>query len=733
MAMTTAPRVTMLESQRMSSDEEMRDYDRRPESLSGSESLFEKHRSMFLDIATERGLTGDGGQDAVRLAVTTIATHHAGEIAASGMARSALVLGEATAIESELERRNEVAKGLVKDYEIRRRLREAKADAIAKLVEAETQLLVKRKAAEDDAFAKAIAELKADEAEAMRRSLEIDTAADERASTDSLPTESHDGQITELRRRRAELAENERRVFEREEKLRDRWITKSLAGFLVWLGYASVVATGTVLALIMGGPKALQFGALIEGWHGFVGSIVPSWPIWARVLIALALVLLLLMVVALAVALCDKVLRRLWKWGEEKTRPDSATGLTPRALSPKSHMQLVAVMPYVLVAGILLTILVASPDVTAAVGAIGESTVASQSRLLASLFPTVGFTFIGIAIAFLATAVFVMYVVQVVEPRASEKAAVLRTAWEFVLPPLVLILACALTPLALNVELSVWTPWAAFMLLSSLSLACGLVYHGIFKDAAKARARITRLDRRIARLSGLPSDEGEDDGDNDVKSLFSAELVQLQRARRQSRLIPLGVQPSPAATGSGSDGIYGKTRAWLLRSRSPVYMPQTPAPGALPWRRSLLSGYHPVDSLVGSDLVVQIQSAEGRLAMTEETLRDVERTIVDRERIVSAEAISELHRRKAVLRAIADSIPHRQKELQLHASIAKEIMLLQIDTADGSARSAKPFVDGIRNDLSSKVPFCQSPQTSSSATGQSTSSDAPNRDGGSHE
>ncbi|HEX8152130.1 MAG TPA: hypothetical protein VF698_03345 [Thermoanaerobaculia bacterium] len=354
-------------------------------------------------------------------------------------------------------------------------------------------------------------------------------------------------------------------------------------------------------------------------------------------------------------------------------------------------MQYIAALPFVFCGGVLLTLVVIAPAALAP-GASG----------LLSLLPTVGYTFVGTAIAFLSTAVFAMYVIRIVEPRLADGPARggFRASWEFAVPPLLLLLALALTPSLVNVAIHAWLPWIAFMLASSLCLACGLVYYGIFKDAKKGRNRIDRLQRRIDKLRGVFSDADEGDGEDGG---FVAQLRHLHDVRRELRLARIGVAPSAQTVTRA--GVFRDVLQWFRRKRR-SNTNDAGAPSSMS-ANILNGGYRPVDFENSAELVSSIERERARLAAIEAELVDIDRAIETSEKLVEYEALMGLVRRRELACSRRDASPHVDSLRKANVSAIEQLLLIRVRTAAGSATAAKPFFNGERQAIATEVPYSE--------------------------
>jgi hypothetical protein len=276
-----------------------------------------------------------------------------------------------------------------------------------------------------------------------------------------------------------------------------------------------------------------------------------------------------------------------------------------------------------------------------------------------SIFPTIGYSFIGIAIAFLATGVFMMYFIRVIEPRSADRP-VLRHSWEFTVPPLLLVMALGFAPFELSISAGTWLPWAAFMLMSSLALACGLVFHGIFKDARMARDRVKKIERQLHRLTGVPFDEEE--------SLISDARRRLLRLIQQIRD---GRVQHETADGAQTDGEPNVSTF-------------------------LVPPYRGVDMIVAPEVVIAIEHHRLTLRRVEDDLREIQAAISQLEQQVAPETLRRLRERQHLLRGMNSALLSHQDERRCHVQVDHEILLLKIAVTERATQTVGPLIKSVR-------------------------------------
>jgi MFS family permease len=646
-----------------------------PESLSGAKTLFHLCGQELLDLAAVCQIAAPQAESRAQATLAELGSAHDNELVANQATRAALLDAEIAFGDEDLARRLALLPRLEGDYEFRRKLRAERAALSADLARLEIELLSRSHQAEKQTLEQELADVRSAQDAALVRRVSSDEIAPQ-VGVD----ERRQRQIADLQSRRDEIARSEESTFAREEELRQRWITRTVAGFLLWLGYASVVATGSVLALIMSGSRTFELRPLVAGIRAVASSVFPGWPQWLRLLILLGIVLALFRLLIAAFVWCDNLLRERWRWHEEKKRTDATAQMAPQALTTRTYARFIALLPFAFAVASIVSIASSAPETA---GNTAEPGRHADAALLTSIFPSVGYSFIGITIAFLAAGVFMMYFIRIIHPR-SQGEAPFRNSWEFAIPPLLLLLAISLMPLQNDVASGRWIPWAAFMLASSIALAAGLVFHGIFKDARRAHDRIARIDRRLHRLSGLPADEEEDESGTAAteplarrQRVLESLLARLPfRRLRQTNAAAHEPQASTAVT------------AELASVPPTVSLPQTTA-----------AAYRPIDLAVGSDLIGQIEEKRAERTRVDADLQTADATITTLESVVSFAAIDDVSRRLHFLRGVRNALASNQEERRQHARIAKALLALKITSTELAAKSIDPLLASVRDML----------------------------------
>jgi hypothetical protein len=639
-------------------------YDPEPDSLSGRPTLFQLHEQTLLDLAAISQLTEETPASRVSETVANLAALHDTELVKNLETRAALLDSEATFVEEDLRERAALVPDLKARYTRRAELRDTQVSLNEQIVRAQVELLARRQKAEEERLELELERVRSEEA-SLRAQNDSDTGLDDQPN-------SRQQRVAQLQQRREEILKTEASAFEREEYLRQRWITRTVAGFLLWLGYASVVATGSVLALIMSGRRAFDLRPLVAGTRAIVASIFPTFPAWFRLSVTIIYVAFLLAAIIGVFIACDAILRKRWKWdAEKKSRPDASAQMTPQALTPRTYARFVALLPFTFLGAILLVVLTIAPTFGLRSG--------DDASVLMSIFPSVGYSFIGITIAFLATGVFMMYFIRVIEPRSTQ-GAVLRHSWEFAIPPLLLVTALAVAPYQLSISAGAWLPWAAFMLMSSLALASGLVFYGIFKDARRARERVVRIEKRLQRLTGVPADDDEDT--EEERTPLASERDWLQRVLRRVRFgrVPRSAQEAhqPPDPNASQD----------------LLAPPPPIPITI-----LVPDYRAIDMVVAPELVMAIEQHRGALRRIDADLHETQAAIAQLEPLVAPETMSKLRERRLLLQGMKLALATHQEERRQHARIDQELLLLKIATTQSATQAVAPLIAAVRHPL----------------------------------
>lgn len=564
----------------------------------------------------------DGDAEIPTGVLAKIGADQAAAIASHGEGDRAVLASSMTLLDGRIRSRIELREQLARDREEQARLRTEigkltdDADRINREIRAKRIAEIERRIADE------AAKLDVDRQKAIDDLQAVTLKEYERQKA------SWEG-TAEDRQRRVEVLSNiqerGRLVVEataaRASKLNDRMITKTVAGFLAWLGYATVPATGAVLAMLLEGSKFSLDWVLIVA--GTFGREIPG-PSFVRFFVLVAFFGVCLLLLLGSVLLVDKLVSRFDdNWPEQDLSNGVTIQLGGGGITRRSYVRLLASLPYVF-AGCMLVAFVASA------GSV------SAPKELQSLLPTITNAVIGSAIALLATAVLMMYAIRIIEPREAGVAKTVRRAWEFVVAPLAMIIAVAIAVSLPTADRLRWGGWTLFMLLSSLSLAYGLVYHGIYKDADKAYGRLQGIEKEIRVLVSPPQPRALSakliNQQINIQHEYARDALRLERLRRKYRL-----PTKQGSSASSSNGINGTERHWWSSILS--------VSGKREDRLEV--SFDDLDSAIAPDLVDQLRSVTRRKAELE-VLREEGRAAIRRkEELTSVEAIEGLQDRLA--------------------------------------------------------------------------------------
>jgi len=318
--------------------------------------------------------------------------------------------------------------------------------------------------------------------------------------------------------RRADLLKDEQTnlqtlikpVEEKLKYLRGVGITRTTAGFLLWAGYTAYAGVGSLIGSLLQQRQknpidADLIGNFIRGFAEFFGLTRNSnfswWPFFKMLLfIGSAIGFVVLITI-----LCDVLLKQFspsWKkssvrtirrrfgksarsWKEFvgllTTGSDRLSLFTGR-IARSDYVQLMAVIPYIALAAILLFLL----------SALGLIIPLPNSP--ASFSATITSASMGAVFTLLSTSACLLYATKVIEPRWErlvrnnpnpQRWTYLKANWEWgVLMSVMIAVVLLLTFLPLQDRTNYWT-WglvALFMTIGSIGLAYGLLYRGIFRD-----------------------------------------------------------------------------------------------------------------------------------------------------------------------------------------------------------------------------------------------------------
>jgi hypothetical protein len=475
---------------------------------------------------------------------------------------------------------------------------------------------------------------------------------------------------------RTVVAESSKRTAALNEGL----VTYRVARFLSWLGYASVAATGTMWALIVKNDAADDIKGVLNSVKAFTQSLA-STPVVRYSLAALVLFLSLAAILGVAFAVDWLLGRRFKPWTSERQEPERlSVRLTPTSISRRSYIQLSGMVPFAFAGGLILAFV-----------SVTSTAVPTQ---IENLLPTIAQTFIGSAIALLATAAFLMYAVKWIEPRLRAGKPALR-AWEFAAPPLALLIAVAVAMIAPKPTRIVWGGWTLFMLCSSLALAYGVIYDGIYAEAQWAKGALRVVEEKMNSLLSRPDDGRRAETERLAAALvarYTADRVWLEQTARAQRLgIPVMNRKAQQRLANAtrnlttiteeSTGVIQRAKQAVVRILKNVRVFAGPkADTADPAR------WEPIDIEVAPDEVMKIASARVQQAAVQAEMDDLQASIAENVAMSTWEAIEELRTKQANLAGAIAQSEAKDRASQALTAKAETELIERVRAAIASAK-----------------------------------------------
>jgi len=324
----------------------------------------------------------------------------------------------------------------------------------------------------------------------------------------------------ELRRRagllQAEVQEVDEalsRVEETIRNLRDVGVTRTVAGFLLWVGYTAFAGVGSVFGTLLqrrqADPTSTDLlGNFIRGFASFFGLQQGNVFTWHPFLSLLGFLGAALAVIILITLGADWILQRFnrnWKRSGDRRNPQvkankssngwknfvtaftegsNRLGLFTGTINRRDYTQLLAIIPY-LGLGAIIVFVVSALGVTMPTGS-GQGGSTATTLTAAS---------IGAVFTLISTSVCLLYAAKIAEPRwlrhikqaqtGGITGGYVRASWELVALVLLLIavvLAITFLPLGEPNDYRAWGITALFMVMGSAGLAYGIMYRGVFRD-----------------------------------------------------------------------------------------------------------------------------------------------------------------------------------------------------------------------------------------------------------
>jgi hypothetical protein len=342
--------------------------------------------------------------------------------------------------------------------------------------------------------------------------------------------------VQELTKRRGALAAARDELIKRWGERRDVLMTPTIAGFLIWSGYTGIAATGAAVGRFLypsnsGGSLIGTLLAASKNLVDSVGTRVPSW----LIVPAVALIMLVLLAsVAGVFYITDWLIRHFdGSWDAKKKKEDQSSVVPSRpsiVVDRRSYVRALGILPFVYAFGLLLAFLTMNPSA------------ADPLVKFVELAPRVMGVFIGTVLPILTAAVFVIYLIRVMDPRFSQEQAQRRwwQGWEIAVLPVALIVPFVVGMAYPKEERTMWGTLSLFMILSSIALAYGMLLRGMFRQIAEAELAVDICDYQIDELTNTPArndpDREEVTERRTIRRRYAGERVALLELSRENRL-----------------------------------------------------------------------------------------------------------------------------------------------------------------------------------------------------
>lgn len=328
-----------------------------------------------------------------------------------------------------------------------------------------------------------------------------------------------DNQIAALNELRVQLATELERRLERVRSLNDPLASRTVATFLVWVGYAAAAAAGLCIGELLARgtttPSATLAAAFGE-WMNLARQYLH--PLLLMPAAAGAILAVLSSIAAVAWA-ADWLTSRIYKTRKKDNDNGRQRSAVPSLyITRDSYPQLIAALPFAYALGLFFAFISINPLLAGA---------------LPSSSPIVVGQIVGNAFGFLAAGMFVLYLTRIIEPRLRRREAADQRwyhAWEIALLPLILIAALIVATTVDPKTGAHWGALAIFMASAMLTLSYGMVLRGMFRDIDYADMRLRECMEDIDGLTEeiVPQKPGKIE-------LFQRAFIMrdAQRARRE--------------------------------------------------------------------------------------------------------------------------------------------------------------------------------------------------------
>lgn len=321
---------------------------------------------------------------------------------------------------------------------------------------------------------------------------------------------------------------------------------------------------------------------------------------------------------------------------------------------------------------------------------------ANDGGLLALLIPTLKNTFIGSAIALMATAILCLYVIRVIDIEPVRSSS--RRPWEIMVVSALMIAAVLVSlaasyiagrnaaPLGLHNPLAdrlTVSSWTLFMLSGSLAFAYGLIYHGLFKDIDKLDDRTAALEAAIARNATPPTLDAirrqRAALPKGIRLGYASERFWLESLSRRHRIASIfGIDIDKARFLTLFAKVFGKVGQFTIQA--PIEM----------------DGVLPIDREIASELVSEIGRLKLQKTMLDGLLAELDQTIAEKRARAKWAEIDQLEAEAARLRGVIAGSPFDDEAAQAVTYISEERLHAQLLDAVTAARMLQPAFDPVR-------------------------------------
>jgi hypothetical protein len=328
-----------------------------------------------------------------------------------------------------------------------------------------------------------------------------------------------DREIAALNELRTQLAAELERRLERVRSLNDPLVSRTVATFLVWVGYAAAAATGLCIGELLARGTTTPSATLAAAFGTWMNLARQYLHPMLLMPAAAGAILAVLASIAGVAWVANWLVGKIDRPQKSDTRERQHRTATPSFyITRDSYPQLIAALPFAYALGLFFAFISLNPLLP---GGLPSSSPVAVGQV------------VGNAFGFLAAGMFVLYLTRILEPRLRRRTGADQRwyhAWEIALLPLILIAALVI---ATTVNPNTGTHWgalAAFMASAMLTLAYGMVLRGMFRDIDYADMRLRRCMEDIDDLNEeiTPKKPGK------IETIQRAIIMrEAQRARRE--------------------------------------------------------------------------------------------------------------------------------------------------------------------------------------------------------